>query len=119
VTPTPLKRRPLGPPPPPGLSSDAKARWTAVNAMWALGPDGITLLVIHVEAMTRRARAWERVQAEGLTITSRGGPRPHPLLAVVRDAENVMLKAWRQLNLSAPPPQPIGRPPGRTGSAIT
>ena len=75
--------------------------------MWAMDDAGRLLLTIALEARDRSASARAIVDKEGLT---RGG-RAHPLLAVIRDSDNVFLKAMRQLGLESG--GPIGRPPGQ------
>ena len=68
---------------------------------------GRSILRVVLEALDRKARASAVIAKQGLM---RGG-RAHPLLAVVRDADNTALKGWRQLGLE--PPGPMGRPPGQ------
>ncbi len=68
---------------------------------------GRAILTVVLQALDRKAKASAVVAREGLT---KGG-RAHPLLAVMRDCDNVVLKGFRQLGLE--PPAPMGRPPGQ------
>lgn len=67
---------------------------------------GRSILVVIMEANDRKAAATAIIAKEGLLK----GARAHPLLAVIRDCDNIALKGWRQLGLE--PPGPMGRPPG-------
>jgi hypothetical protein len=67
---------------------------------------GRAILTVILQALDRKAKAEAVIAKEGLMK----GARAHPLLAVVRDAENVALKGFRQLGLE--PPGAMGRPPG-------
>jgi hypothetical protein len=67
---------------------------------------GRSILTLVLQALDRKAAASAVIAREGLLK----GARAHPLLAVIRDCDNVCLKGWRQLGLE--PAAPMGRPPG-------
>jgi phage terminase small subunit len=99
--------RRIAPTPPSGLSAAARAVWRQVHAAWSMDAAGRSILLVILQAADRKAAACKVIAKHGLMR----GARAHPLLAVIRDADNVMLKGWRQLGLE--PPAPIGRPPGQ------
>jgi hypothetical protein len=68
---------------------------------------GRAILLVVLQALDRKARASALVDKEGLM---KGG-RAHPLLGVMKDADNIALKGFRQLGLE--PAAPMGRPPGQ------
>ena len=95
------------PTPPAGLSAASRALWEAIHRAWAMDDAGRSILGLVLQALDRKAAASAVVAKEGLM---KGG-RAHPLLAVIRDADNTALKGFRQLGLE--PPSPMGRPPGQ------
>jgi len=99
--------KPRYPHPPTGLSPASRALWGQIHTNWKMDDAGRVLLSVALEARDRSADARAIVRKEGLTL----GARAHPLLAVIRDSENVALKAWRQLGLETT--GPMGRPPGK------
>lgn len=72
----------------------------------------LTLLAVAVQAWDRARNAQKRLAVEGLTIKGRSGfMRPHPLVAVARDAESTFTRIMRGLNLiRVVPPKKPGRP---------
>jgi phage terminase small subunit len=105
----------LAVPAPPGdLSADAKQLWRDVHAGWELDVSGRLLLSTALRAADRAATARRLVARDGMVVVTNGkGTRAHPALAIIKDADQVLLKAWRLLALDVPPPGPMGRPPGR------
>jgi len=78
------------------------------------------LLEAALRAMDRRDAALVLVAKDGLVIhDGKGRPRAHPALAIAKDSELVLLRAWRQLGLDVEAPGRPGRPPGRTGSVVS
>ena len=95
------------------LSLAAKAEWRRIHAGWEVDDSGRMLLTIALRAADRAAAARALVARDGMVVKAGKTTRAHPALAIVKDAELVLLRAWRQLNLDVPPPGPMGRPPGR------
>ena len=91
---------------PQGLSGSSRALWSQIHGSHAMDDAGRAILTLVLEALDRKAAAKVIIAQEGLM---KGG-RAHPLLAVIRDADNVALKGLRQLGLEAP--GPMGRPSG-------
>jgi hypothetical protein len=78
------------------------------------------LLEAALRAMDRRDAALVLVAKDGLVICDgKGRSRAHPALAIAKDSELVLLRAWRQLGLDVEAPGRPGRPPGRTGSVVS
>jgi hypothetical protein len=102
-----MARRPrTAPTPPAGLSPASAGLWRAIHGSWAMDDSGRSILTVILQASDRKAEASAVIAKEGLLK----GARAHPLLAVIRDCDNIALKGWRQLGLE--PPGPMGRPPG-------
>src|SRR4030095_10235674 len=99
------RRSRTAPPPPARLSAPARALWRQIHGHWAMDDAGRSVLVVILQASDRKATAAAIIAKQGLMK----GARAHPLLAIIRDCDNVMLKGWRQLGLE--PPAPMGRPP--------
>jgi phage terminase small subunit len=89
------------------LSEASRDVWRRIHKSWSMDDSGRVLLTIALQARDRAAAAQALIDKDGLTL----GARAHPAVAVLRDAENVCLKAWRQLGLEAS--GPVGRPPGK------
>ena len=65
------------------------------------------------EALDRGQEARQRLQEDGSFFTDRhGSPRPHPALAVARDASITFSRVLRELDLDGEP-GPDPRPPRR------
>jgi hypothetical protein len=71
----------------------------------------VSLLVTAMEAHQRMRRARERVAKDGEVFKNRFGElRPHPCIAVERDARDGYLRALRALRLELKPVKATGRP---------
>jgi phage terminase small subunit len=71
------------------------------------------LLEAGLRARDRRDAALALVANEGLVIQDgKGRSRAHPALGIAKDAELVLLRAWRQLGLDVAAPGKPGRPQG-------
>lgn len=97
------------PTPPDDLSPGSQALWAQIHRGWALDDSARLLLTVALRAFDRGAAARALVERDGLMLKGRA----HPALTVVKDADGILLKAWRQLGLEMAPPAPMGRPPGR------
>ena len=94
-------RAPSLPNPPGHLSAEARRRWRALVAEYDLRDEGAQqVLRLALEALDRALSSTAAIAAEGTTFKDRfGQPRPHPLLAVERDARGQFLAGLRVLNL--------------------
>jgi P27 family predicted phage terminase small subunit len=92
------------PPPPPQLSPSARQWWETVVATFVLEPHDLLLLQAAAEAWDRYQAAREQLDREGLTISGRQGPKPHPAAAIARDTALVFSRLLKELNLGVSPP---------------
>jgi phage terminase small subunit len=97
---------------PEGLTAASRATWKRIHQGWSLDDSGRVLLTVALQARDRADAARALIAAEGLVIASLKGTKPHPAVAVLRDAETTLLRSWRQLGLDTTTPGPLGRPPG-------
>jgi P27 family predicted phage terminase small subunit len=75
------------PQPPSHLSPSARQWWRATVDRNELEEHHLRLLQLVCEAWDRAQTAREQLQREGLTVAGReGGIRPHPAVAIERDA---------------------------------
>lgn len=89
------------------LSNAAKTWWRAVVGTYELEPHHMRLLTEAAVAWDRIQQARELIQAEGLTINGRFGPRAHPAVAIERDSRIAFARLMRELDLEgAPLPDP-------------
>jgi phage terminase small subunit len=61
---------------------------------------------LALEAWDRAQGAREQLEREGLTVPTGGGIRPHPCIAIERDARLAVARLVRELDLDAEPPVP-------------
>jgi len=98
--------------PPRHLNAEAAAWWSEVAGAYALEPHHIKLLTLAAEAWDRYCGSRDRLADEGVTVEGReGGMRPHPCVAIERDARSAFAAIVKQLGLDE-----IGEPnrgPGR------
>jgi P27 family predicted phage terminase small subunit len=102
------------PQPPAHLSASARQWWESTVERYELEEHHVRLLQLCCEAWDRGQAAREQLEAEGLTVSGReGGIRPHPCVAIERDARLAVARLVRELDLDAGPPvsERIG-PPG-------
>ena len=87
------------------LGADGKALWARLLRDYEINDGaGLQLLQVAAEAADRAASC--RKAIDGLTVKdARGSLKPHPLLAVERDARAQQIAALRALRLA-----PSGRP---------
>lgn len=85
-----------------------RAWWRAVVEGWDVEEHHLRLLALAAEAWDRSEMARLQVEAEGLTVPGRYGPRTHPAVAVERDAKLIFSRLVRQLNLDQSVQMPAG-----------
>jgi P27 family predicted phage terminase small subunit len=95
------------------LSESSRKLYADVFRSYELEPHHLAILVKALEALDRADQAREEIGAGPLMVESRlGEPKPHPLLAVERDARgqfNQLMKALG-LDIEGPPPPSARRP---------
>jgi P27 family predicted phage terminase small subunit len=92
---------PRGPQPPEHLSAEAAAWWRKVNGAYDLEPHHLRLLQSACESWDRAQSARAQVDADGITVPGRYGPRAHPAIAIERDAKMAMMRALKHEHDSA------------------
>lgn len=87
--------------PPRHLSRASAAWWRALVADYQFLPHQLRTLTAAAESWDRKEQARARIEAEGLTFTTKQGElRPHPAVAMERDARIAYLRAVRELALT-------------------
>lgn len=99
------------PDPPETLSDAAKTYWRELVDEYAITDrPGLLLLESALMNWDTAQRADEALRRDGLTVEGReGGMRPHPCVAISRDAHGAFLRAVKALNFDLKPAKP-GRP---------
>ena len=102
------------PDPPSHLLQAGRELWRITLEQWDLSPTDLPLLAVACEQVDRIAECRRIIESDGLMLTDPSGrQRCHPLLAVEKEANNLLLRAWRQLDLSDDMPAKVGRPSTR------
>ena len=93
------------------LSARASALWRQIVGDYMLAGHQLELLRRACEASDRADQAREQIEAEGLTELDRFGQRkPHPCVAIERDARLAIARLLRELALDVEDPDDA-RPP--------
>jgi len=87
--------------PPVHLGPAGRRLWRAVLAGYRLAATERAILQAGCEALDRQAEARALIDAEGLIIEGRYGPRAHPALAIERDARLALVRTLRALGVRA------------------
>jgi P27 family predicted phage terminase small subunit len=101
------------PEPPCHLSPSARQWWQTTVEAYVLQEHHLRLLQLACEAWDEAQSAREQLGREGLTVRGReGGIRPHPCIAIERDARLAVARLVRELDLDVEPPasERIGPP---------
>jgi P27 family predicted phage terminase small subunit len=95
----------IPPEPPAHLSASARQWWQTTVETYELEQHHLRLLQLLCEAWDRSQMARELLDREGLTVPGReGGARPHPAVAIERDARLAVARLVRELDLDVEPP---------------
>src|SRR5262249_14392744 len=94
------------------LSPSAAQWWRTTVEAYVLQEHHLRLLQLACEAWHRAQEARAQLEDEGLTVSGAQGLRPHPCVAIERDARLAVARLVRELDLDAEPPPPdrIGPP---------
>jgi P27 family predicted phage terminase small subunit len=93
--------------PPVHLSPSARQWWQTTVDAYVLQEHHLRLLQLACEAWDRSQQARVQLDHDGLTIPGReGGIRPHPCIAIERDARLAVARLVRELDLDTEPPVP-------------
>jgi P27 family predicted phage terminase small subunit len=106
------------PQPPAHLSPSARQWWQTTVDRYRLEEHHLRLLQLACEAWDRCEQARQQIERDGLTIAGREGGRPHPCVAIERDARLAVARLLRELDLDIEPPRPdwSGPPPLRSNN---
>src|ERR1700680_4891777 len=101
-----MKRTPK---PPADLSAEAKSLWRRIFQECEMDEAAVVLLDALAQQWDRVKQARALIVAGGLTITEKTAAgcekrRPHPAVAIERDAAAAMMRAWRLLGFDQQPP---------------
>jgi hypothetical protein len=90
---------------------------TSVLEGYLLEEHHVRLLTLAGEAWERNVEARSRLASEGLTVEGRSGLKPHPCIAIERDAKAQFAALVKQLGLDdvGEPRTGPGRPPSGVG----
>jgi len=90
---------------PPHLAETTRAWWLNVVRGWQLEEHHVRVLTLAAEAFDRAVDSQVLLTRDGLVIQGReGGMRPHPAVAIRRDAEISFARLLRELDLDVDPP---------------
>jgi P27 family predicted phage terminase small subunit len=94
------------------LTEPTRAWWRQVVRDFQLDAHHLKLLQAACEAWDRACEAQSILSRDGLIIAGReGGVRPHPAVAIRRDAEISFARLLRELDLDTEPPSGLRSAP--------
>ncbi len=96
------------------LTAASKKIWKAIFEDYQIDPAAELILVATLEARDRREEARALLAKEGTVQTDRfGQKKPHPSVAIERDAAGTLMRGWRLLGFDQEPRGDMGRPERR------
>ena len=81
------------------LRPETAAWWLDVVGSYDLEPHHVRLLSLAAEAWDRSSEAREVIARDGIVITTPGGVRAHPAVAIERDARLAFARLLREIDL--------------------
>jgi P27 family predicted phage terminase small subunit len=94
------------------LSVAAKRLWKAITTGYEIDEPAAMVLQATLEAYDRREQARAAIEREGAVQTDRFGFRkPHPSVAIERDAAITMMRGFRLLGFDQEPRGDFARAP--------
>lgn len=99
------ERFPRLPEPPEWVQEPERVFWETTVREYAVEGPALAMLEVACSAMQRLRESRAVLDREGLVVEGRyaGTSRPHPLVAVERDARVQLLRALRELDLDGEP----------------
>ena len=99
------------PPKAPGhLTAASQKLWRAIVADYQIDPAAEMILLAVLESRDRREEARAGIAKDGATVTDRfGQKKPHPSIAIERDAATTMMRGWRLLGFDQEPRGDLAR----------
>jgi len=96
--------------PPDDLSLTARRLWMRLNRDWELDLQSLMVLRIGLLAYDQAISARAQILKDGAVLTTPTGfSKPHPLLAIEKEARQGFLQAWRMLAFNVEPPAFTGK----------
>ena len=96
---------------PEGLHKAGQDLWRSTLEEWDLSEAALALLQVACQQADRIAECQQIIAQDGILVTDPSGrKRAHPLLPIEKEASNVLMRAWRMLDLTDEDPPKIGRP---------
>lgn len=106
---TPKRTKPGNIRPPRTLSAGAKRIWSMIEREWSLDNGARLCLATALKNFDLGEQAAEILRREGLILEG----KPNPAIKILKDADLLLLRAWRSIGLDVEPPRhEIGRPEG-------
>ena len=97
--------------PPKHLTAASRKIWRDIFKDYQIDPAAELILVATLEARDRREEARAQLAKDGSVQTDRfGQKKPHPSIAIERDAAVTMMRGWRLLGFDQEPRGELGRP---------
>jgi phage terminase small subunit len=92
------------------LSASSRKVWISIFADYEIDSAAELILVAVLEARDRREEARATIAVEGAVLTDRfGQKKPHPAVAIERDAACTMMRGWRLLGFDQEPRGTLGK----------
>ena len=102
-------KSPAAPAAPKHLTDASKAIWKTIFRDYQIDSAAEMLLVAILEARDRREEARAAIAKDGAVQTDRfGQKKPHPAIAIERDAATTMMRGWRLLGFDQEPRGELG-----------
>jgi phage terminase small subunit len=103
-------KSPATPAAPKHLTAASKAIWKTIFGDYQIDSAAELMLVATLEARDRREEARAQLAKDGAIQTDRfGQKKPHPSVAIERDAATTMMRGWRLLGFDQEPRGELGR----------
>ena len=92
-------------PAPDHLSDRSRTLWASVVPKRARSPERLAMITTALEALDRADAARAKVEADGMTTTTKttGAVHLHPLLRVERESRQLFAKLWKDLGFQSSP----------------
>jgi hypothetical protein len=102
--------------PPRKLGEAGLSLWHSIQAEFAISDSGgAELLVQACQLSDRLATMAARIEADGVVIWGKTGPREHPLLKAEIQTRALLVRTLQRLGVTDELVRPLGRPPRSIG----
>jgi P27 family predicted phage terminase small subunit len=109
VKPLPL----IGSDPPRSLGQAGRKLWRTLTSEFVIDDAaGLEMLTQICAATDRLVALQETIEADGLMVRTKAGPKEHPLLKIELSTRAFIMRGIGRLGLDVEPLKTIGRPPG-------